>query len=98
MVQFGTITQKTIRVEYTKDDVQGYVVSGSATYNKDNKLSDANGDIRNAEGKQIANFNTFGKDESTRINLTDCLAGMMSQAVVAAEATLADLAQSYPKV
>lgn len=98
MVKFGTITQKTIRVEYTKDDVQGYVVNGSATYNKDNKLSDANGDIRNAEGKHVANFNTFGEGENTRINLTDCLAGMMSEAVVAAEATLADLAQSHPEV
>lgn len=97
MVKFEEITQKTIKVNYTKDDVPGYVVKGTATYNKD-KLSDANGDIRNAEGKQIANFNTFGKDENTRINLTDCLADMMSQAVVAAEATLADLAQSYPEV
>lgn len=95
MVKFEEITQKIIKVNYTKDDVPGYVVKGTAMYSMD-KLSDVNGDIRNAEGKQIANFNTFGKDESTRINLTDCLAGMMSEAVVAAEATLADLAKGYP--
>ena len=98
MVKFGTITQKTIRVEYTKDDVQGYVVSGSATYNKENKLSDAHGEIRDAEGNRIANFNTYGEGENTRINLTDCLAGMISPAVVVAEATLADLANSNPEV
>lgn len=98
MVKFGEITQKTIRVNYTKDDKEGFVVIGAATYNKENKLSDAHGEIRDAEGNRIANFNTYGEGENTRINLTDCLAGMMSQAVVVAEATLADLANSYPEV
>lgn len=97
MVTFGEITQKNIRVNYTKEDLTGYKVVGSANYNKENKLTDAHGDIRDAEDRHIANFNIYGEGEFTRVNLTDCLAGMMSEAVEVAEATLADLASDYPK-
>ena len=99
MVTFGEITQRNTRVNYTKDDMEGYKVVGSANYNKENKLTDANGDIRDAEDMHIANFNIYGEGEGeyTRVNLTDCLAGMMSEAVEVAEATLADLAGTYPQ-
>ena len=96
MVKFGEISSKTVRVPYTKDDVEGYVVTGSATYNKDNRLTDANGSIRE-EGANVANFNIYGEGENTRINLNDCLAGRMSDAVRLAEATLADLAATHPE-
>jgi hypothetical protein len=97
MVTYGEITQKNLRVNYTKTDIEGYKVTGSVNYNKENKLTDANGDIRDAEDKHIANFNVYGEGEYARVNLTDCLAGMMSEAVEVAEATLADLAVSYPE-
>lgn len=97
MVIFGTLTQRDIRVNYTKDDMPGYKVVGNANYDKDNKLTDANGDIRDAEDRHIANFHIYGEGEYTRVNLTDCLAGMMSEAVEVAEATLADLAGTYPQ-
>lgn len=97
MVTFGEITQRSTRVNYTKDDMKGYKVVGSANYNKENRLTDANGDIRDAEGKHIANFNIYGEGEFARVNLTDCLAGMMSEAVEVAETTLADLAGTYPQ-
>ena len=97
MVTFGEITSKNLRVNYTKEDMEGYKVVGSANYNKENKLTDAIGDIRDAEDKHIANFNVYGEGEYARVNLTDCLAGMMSEAVEVAEATLADLAATYPE-
>ena len=97
MVTFGEITSKTLRVKYTKEDMEGYKVVGNASYNKENRLTDAQGDIRDAEDKHIANFNIYGEGEFTRVNLTDCLAGMMSEAVEVAEATLADLAAQYPE-
>ena len=97
MVTFGEITQRNTRVNYTKDDMPGYKVVGSANYNKENKLIDANGDIRDAEDRHIANFHIYGEGEYTRVNLTDCIAGMMSEAVTVAEATLADLAGTYPQ-
>ena len=97
MIVFGEITSKSLRVNYTKDDIEGYKVVGSANYNKENKLTDANGEIRDMEEKRIANFNVYGEGEYARVNLTDCLAGMMSEAVEVAEATLADLAATYPE-
>ena len=97
MVVFGEITSKSLRVNYTKEDIEGYKVVGNANYNKEEKLTDANGDIRDAEDKHIANFNVYGEGEYARVNLTDCLAGMMGEAVEVAEATLADLASSHPK-
>ena len=97
MIVFGEITSKSLRVNYTKDDIEGYKVVGSVNYNKENKLADANGEIRDMEEKRIANFNVYGEGEYARINLTDCLAGRMSDAVEVAEATLADLAASYPE-
>ena len=98
MITFGEITNKTVRVNYSKVDYTGYVVEGIATYNKENKLTDASGSIREAESKTlVANFNIYGSGESTRINLTDCIAGQMALAVEIAEATLADLSVSYPE-
>lgn len=97
MVTFGEIVSKSIRVNYTKDDMEGYKVVGTATYDKEKKLTDAYGDIRDAStNEHIANFNIYGMGEGTRINLTDCIAGKMSEAVEVAEATLADLAGTYP--
>lgn len=98
MVTFGEITDKTLRAPYTKEDYAGFKVTGSATYNKDNKLTDAYGDIRDADtNEHVANFNIYGMGEGTRVNLTDCIAGKMTEAVEVAEATLADLAADYPK-
>lgn len=98
MVTFGTITDKTLRVQYTKEDYAGFKVVGNATYNKENALIDAYGDIRDAEtNEHVANFNIYGMGENTRVNLTDCIAGKMNEAVSLAEATLADLASQYPE-
>ena len=96
MVKFTEITNKTVRASYTKDDVPGYEVVGSAAQNKEGRLTDANGNIRE-NGINISNFNIYGSGPDTRINLTDCLAGRMSDAVRLAEATLADLSTSHPE-
>lgn len=96
MVTFGKITEKTIRVNYTKDDREGYKVVGTATYNKENKLTDASGDIRTTEDTHVADFNVYGSGDEVRVNLTNCIAGKMSEAVEVAEATLADLTGTYP--
>lgn len=96
MINFGEITNKTIRVPYTKNDIENYVVTGYATYNKENRLTDASGSIREND-VTVANFNVYGEGESARINLNDCLAGRMTDAVMIAEATLADLGSTHPE-
>ena len=97
MVTFGEITRRDTRVNYTKDDLAGFKVVGSANYNKENKLTDASGDIRDNEDKHIANFNVYGEGEFARINLTDCLPNRMGEAVEVAEVTLSDLSSTYPQ-
>ena len=50
MVQFGEIVRKDIRVSYTADVDGGYKVVGHASYDKENKMTDAYGEIADAEG------------------------------------------------
>lgn len=97
MVTFGEITQRNTRVNYTKEDMDGYKVVGSANYNKENRLTDASGSIRDAEGKHIANFNIYGQGEDARVNLTECKPELMNEAIAVAQATLADLASQNPE-
>ena len=77
MVRFEEITQKNLRVNYVKDDMEGYKVVGSANYDKDNKLTDANGSIAGAEDEYIADFNVYGQGENARINLTNYIPAKM---------------------
>ena len=97
MVTFGEITQRNTRVNYTKEDMEGYKVVGSANYNKENRLTDASGSIRDAENLYIANFNIYGQGEDARVNLTECKPELMNEAIAVAQATLADLAVQYPE-
>ena len=94
MVTFGEITSKTIRVNYTKDDIEGVVVKGSVTYDKDNKLTEANGNIVDVEKKNIGSFNIFGMGDDMRINLS-CSAKLTDVVNDIAKATLADLGEGY---
>jgi len=97
MVTFGEITQKNLRVNYVKEDIDGYKVVGSANYNKENRLTDASGSIRDAENLYVANFNIYGQGEDARVNLTECKPELMNEAIAVAQATLADLAAQYPE-
>lgn len=97
MVRFEEITQRNLRVNYVKDDMEGYKVVGSANYDKENKLTDANGSIAGAENEHIADFNVYGQGENMRINLTNCIPAKMGEAIEVAQATLADLASTYPQ-
>ena len=94
MVQFGEIVRKDIRVSYTADADGGYKVVGHASYDKDNKMTDAYGDIADAEGIIIARFSAYGGDEM-RTNLNDVVSGKMGVAVTITEDTLADLWNGY---
>ena len=93
MVQFGDITSKTIRVDYTKMDIEGYKITGSATYNKENQLTEANGSIADEE-RNIGSFNIYNIGGDTRINLS-CSAKLTDVVNDIAKATLADLANGY---
>lgn len=98
MVTFTEITSKSIRANYVKEDYEGYVITGSVSYNKDAQITDADGEIKEIDTNvHVANYNTYGIGDDARINLTNCLADKMSIAVSIAASTLSDLAESYPE-
>ena len=95
MVTFGEIERKDIRIPFKKDDIEGYIVTGVANFDKDNKLTHGRGDIRSTDGTRIASFTVNDVRNESRISLGSCLAERMNDAVSVAEATLADLALGY---
>lgn len=96
MIEFGAITSKTIRAPYNIE-VDGYKVSGYATYNKENKLTDASGYIKTAEGQIVGSFNIYGTGEDKRINLNDCTPEKMNDAVEVAKSVIESLSATYPR-
>lgn len=96
MVTFKETISKTIVMAFDKMDIEGYKVVGNATYNKDNKLTDANGTIRDIKDKHIADFRAYGYGEA-RLDLTNCNPENLGKAVEIAQATLADLTANYPQ-
>jgi hypothetical protein len=96
MIVFGAITSKTIRAPYSIE-VDGYMVSGYATYDKENKLTDASGFIKTAEGQMVGSFNIYGAGEDKRINLNDCNPERMNDAVEVARNVIESLSATYPR-
>lgn len=96
MVTFQTITRKDVTAPYTKDDYENLVINGYASYNKENKLTDANGEVKDAEGRNLGNFNLYGSDENARISF-NANAKEGDVVYAAAKATLADLVADYPQ-
>ena len=98
MVTITEITSKSVQVKYEKADLEDYVVKGTATYDKDNNVVNADGAIVEVvTNRHVANYNTYGTGEDARINLTNCIADMMLDAVRVAEATLLDLSKTKPE-
>lgn len=95
MIKFGTITNKTLSVNFTKESAEGYKVAGNATYDKDNRPNSVTGTITDADGRQVACFHTYGEGEYARVNLTDCMTDRMAEAAAVANETLEDLAKGY---
>lgn len=91
MLTFGEIKEKTVRVAYT-DEIDGYKVDGTATYNKEQKLTRATGTILMGE-ELVANFNTSG----TKVNILDCNTDMMSVVASMADAVIKALDGVYPQ-
>lgn len=96
MVTFKETISRSLVKAFEKNDIEGYVVVGNATYNKDNRLTDANASINDMEGKRIADFRAYGYGE-TRFDLTNCNPEYIGKAAEIAQATLADLSANYPQ-
>ena len=96
MVTFNETIVRILTKAFKKSDIEGYKVMGNATYNKDNKLTDANATIRDAEDNRIAEFRAYSSGEA-RFDLTNCNPEYIGKAAEIAQATLADLTANYPQ-
>jgi hypothetical protein len=96
MVVFDTIVRKDITAPYTKTDFNDLVIKGHASYNKENKLTEAQGEVMDEKGQNLGNFNLYGSDEYARISF-NAAAREGDNVYAAAKATLADLVATYPQ-
>ena len=96
MITFAKISSKTIRAPYTIE-IDGFKVAGTATYNKENRLTDAYGTITTSDGKSIGSFNIHGVEGEKRININDCPSDMMNEAAEVTQKVLAALSSTYPQ-
>lgn len=96
MLTFTTITQKTVCAKF-EHEVDGYRVNGSATYNKESKLTGATASVQTADGLHIGNFNVYSVEKDLRINLSECSVEKMEDALSVSKDTLEALSSTYPK-
>ena len=97
MVELGQVVSQTTTQEFKKTDIEGLIVKGRFTYNMDNKITSANGEIAYAENSErMASFNTYVVGDKLRTNMSDCEAGKLGIAGESSDATLTDLGAAYP--
>ena len=95
MVNFGQIEKKDVKIPFDKDDIEGYIVTGVAGYDKEDKLTYGRGEIRETDGVRVASFNLSNIRGELRLSIGNCIADRMNDAVSVAEATIADLKLGY---
>lgn len=101
MITFGEIVEKTIRVKYEKNDIEGYsVVNGYATYDKNNKLVYASGTIvgvsESAKTPSECDFNIYSSGDGFKLNINNVTVGNGSEMNTIVETVISDLIESYP--
>lgn len=94
MVQFEEIIDKTVQVRFTKN-TDGYTVEGTATYNKDNRLINANGNMTKPDKSYGGSFSASGSGDSMRLSINDIDSGDSTNVCPIVEATLGELETGY---
>lgn len=111
MVTFEEITSKTLRVNYKKDDIEGYLVKGAVTYNLEDKPTEFNGAVysltkvtyTDEAGKEqtknaethIGTFRSAPSKNEKTCLNVECEIDKIDEVNAIAKATLADLANGY---
>lgn len=91
MVELGTIQSQSTTYDYIKSDLADLIVKGRVTFNKDNIITDVNGEVFKFDNTRVAGFNTWGGIDYLRYNLNDVADGMLVEASQAVEAAIEDL-------
>lgn len=96
MVQFAEIIDKTVQVRFTKSETDGYSVEGTATYDKGNRLINANGNMTRPDKSYGGSFNAYRSGDSMRLSINDIESADNANVCPIIEATLGELETGYP--
>ena len=92
MVIFTETIVRNLTKSFEKNDIEGMVVKGNATYDKDNKLTDANASVY--EGEVFLGRIFYGNGN---IRIEDCKMENLAKVAEIVDATIADLKATYPE-
>ena len=97
MITFGEIVRKDTTVSYVKNDCVDYTVVGHASYNKENTLVSAYGEIKDTEEVIIAHLTIYGGEgtEGFKTNITDIASGKFDLVAKAVDEIVDDLVLGY---
>ena len=90
MVIFTDTVVRNLTKSFEKNDIEGMVVKGNATYDKDNNLTDANASVYEGE-VFIGRMYYYGN-----VRIEDCKTEDLVRVVDVVNATIADLKASTP--
>lgn len=89
MIELGAIQSQSTTYSFTKNDFSDLEITGFVTFDKDNNITNANGNISKGTNR-IADFNIWGNID-LRFNINNCAEGMLIEASEALNATVNDL-------
>lgn len=72
MIELGAIQTQTTVYAFVKNDIEDFEVKGNVTVDKDNNITNVNGEIIKNGNIRIAGFNTWGSYNDIRFNTNDC--------------------------
>lgn len=99
MVEFKEIISKSVSASFEIRDInEAYKVKGTASYNKDNVLENANGQISSETEMYICSFNIYKVGDNYKMNISDFEVGKGSEFNSIIESAISQLKDSYPSL
>lgn len=95
MVQFAEIVDKTVQVRFTRQSTDGYAVEGTATYNKENQLTNVSGNITNPDNSYGGNFSAYKVIDEFNMSLNDFNVEKHADVCEVVKTTLEELKTAY---
>lgn len=99
MVEFKEITSKSVSSTFEIKDInEEYKVKGTASYNKDNKVENVNGQIISNTEMYVCSFNIYKMGDSYKLNISDFEVGKGAEFNLIVETVLTQLKETYPSL
>lgn len=91
MIELGAIQTQTTVYAFVKNDIEDFEVKGNVTVDKDNNITNVNGEIIKNGNIRIAGFNTWGSHNDIRFNTNDCKEEYLIEVSEMLKAVIGDL-------